>query len=155
MSLSFYLAGSFRHLPLLQDVPRISILEQQHPITSTGLLPPVVDLLAVVMEEDLKGIQTHTGQDHCRDHDHQDATELAQDHSLLDHDHHLEDVEELDAIAREEMQVEDGEVQVIVATAVMMTEAEAEAEVVETVVDDECIKILIYSAGVWGRGKIV
>lgn len=93
--------------------------------------------------------------DHSRDQDHQGDTELVQDHSRLDHDHHPEDAEGVDEIVREGMLVEDEEVQVTVATAVMMTEAEAEAGAVETVVDDECIKILILQRWSLGRGKIV
>jgi len=131
---SFSHAENFLLLRLLPDVARTLILEvlhlqasEDHPLPADGPHHQI----AVEATETL----THIGPDPCLDPGLQDATERARGHSLHDLDHRPGDVED-GVTAQDEMEAEGGEAQVIVATVVMMKEAEAEvvgAEVEEDV----------------------
>ncbi|PBP21780.1 RNA recognition domain-containing protein [Diplocarpon rosae] len=93
-------------------------------------------------------IETRIRTDHDLSHgpDHQDVTAHAQDHSHRGLDRHLDEDEVVEVeeqedveIARDGMVVEEGEVSVIAATAVMTTGAEAEAvDEEEGVADVKC-----------------
>jgi hypothetical protein len=96
------------------------------------------------------GTLIHTGQEACLDPGHQDATEHARGHFLRDLAHHRED-EEGDVTVLDEMEAEGEEVQVIVATAVMMREVEAEVVVVAVEADVRSWLILIFLALELGR----
>ncbi|KAL5325214.1 hypothetical protein ACEPPN_006338 [Leptodophora sp. 'Broadleaf-Isolate-01'] len=92
---------------------------------------------------ELRETPTHTGQDLAHDLDPQDATVL--DLDPLHHAHGLPQEEDEEAVevvdeeqAQREMVVGGGEAQVIAATAVMRTEAEAEVGDVEDVADVKC-----------------
>src|ERR1700730_715731 len=118
MSLLFYLAESSHHPLHLQDEARTSIPEDLHQPYSE-----VAHLLGVghhpeLMADPKEPISTHTDHDLCLDHVYPDnteaPTEVAQDRTHPDLDHHQEDVEVEDETALEGM-AQDGGVQAIVA----------------------------------------
>lgn len=107
------------------------------------LLQPDVDPHCHPTVAELRETPTHTGQDLAHDLDPQDATVL--DLDPLHHAHGLPQEEDEEAVevvdeeqAQREMVVGGGEAQVIAATAVMRTEAEAEVGDVEDVADVKC-----------------
>ncbi len=99
---------------------------------------------------DQKGILIHTDPDQPRVPDRQDVTELAQDPCPRVRAHHQEDKVAAEGIVLVVLVEDEGEAQVIVATAVMMIGAEVEVVAEADVVDVNISRVLINSEEFWG-----
>ncbi len=134
----------------MHDALRLSILED----LNNSLQPQDPDDVRQLEDTtDRKGIPIHTDPDQCHVLDHQDVTELDQDHCPRARAHHQEDKAAVEEIVLVELVEDDEEVQAIVAIAVMMIGAEVGAVGEEGVGDVNVYRGLIYSEEFWGSWR--